>query len=127
MCWGFQHGDGWYDLIDCLSGQLTRLAAWEGVLVPQASTVKEKYGTLRFYCCPTTDIMSACIAAAERQSAHTCEQCGATQTARVRGGYWRSCRCAKCTHADGGPIASWEAKSLGLAEGAYITEKEETE
>ena len=78
MCWGFDHGDGWYDIIDSMCSAMTytfrtsvevdaeRAIAWNlepakwndgevkyylDVEGPQvvADQVKEKFGTLRFY------------------------------------------------------------------------------
>ena len=49
MCWGFECGDGWYDLIDTLCHSIqTYLDAHE---LPQvvATQVKSKFGELRFY------------------------------------------------------------------------------
>ena len=42
MCWGFEVGDGWFDLINELSSKIEPLGA-------EAVQVKEKFGGLRFY------------------------------------------------------------------------------
>lgn len=78
--------------------------------------VKEKFGTLRFYC-NGTDIMHDCVAHAEQQSSHTCEECGAYGTLR-RGG-WLKTLCAKHAHAEGRELSGWEAGTLGLKHGEY--------
>lgn len=51
MCWGIEAGIGWYEPLNKLSCKLERLNAFYSKynLNVQASQVKEKYGTLRFY------------------------------------------------------------------------------
>lgn len=44
MAWGFECGDGWYDLINKLCSDISKIDS--NVIAIQ---VKEKYGTLRFY------------------------------------------------------------------------------
>lgn len=46
-------------------------------LIPRASQVKEKYGSLRFYMTCATNEMSDLIYQAEEESENTCETCGA--------------------------------------------------
>lgn len=48
MCWGFQCGDGWYNLIDVLCEQIQRQTDTNGSPQLEAVQVKEKYGGLRF-------------------------------------------------------------------------------
>jgi len=104
MCWGFRCGDGWEPLIRTLSGQLTFLAGVEGNQ-PVVSTVKKKFGTLRFYVDNTTPIQDACISAAEARSASVCEACGAYGW--VRGGGWLVCRCDPCWEAARLPVTDY--------------------
>ena len=76
MCWGFSCGDGWYTLIDTLSGELQRHA--EATDTPiTAVQVKEKFGTLRMYVRPTDDYIQALQEIADYFSAEICELCGA--------------------------------------------------
>ena len=98
MCWGFQHGDGWYKIIAKLSAKLEALIKKEprttrGAFT--ASTVKEKFGILRFYMNTCTDRMDELIKKAEVESAKTCESCGKPAKVQWRGG-WANCLCAKC-------------------------------
>ncbi len=58
--------------------------------------VKEKFGTLRFYC-STDDTIRRYVGFAESLSAVTCEQCGAYGKTESVGG-WMSTRCKK--HSD---------------------------
>jgi len=55
--------------------------------------VKEKYGTLRFYC-PATPTIDKYIRLAERLSAVTCEDCGKPGQANESG--WISTLCGEC-------------------------------
>lgn len=50
MCWGFAHGDGWYDIVDNLCRCIQHYID-SNDSVPQvvAQQVKEKFGTLQFY------------------------------------------------------------------------------
>jgi len=94
MMWGFECGPGWEPLIRNLSRELEA----EILKIPEvhreyicASQVKEKYGTLRFYCHSETDEMSRIIRYYEHKSAETCEECGKTGT--LRGYGWLSTKC----------------------------------
>jgi len=55
--------------------------------------VKEKFGTLRFYC-PSTSAIDKYIRLAERLSAVTCEECGKPGTPNESG--WISTLCEEC-------------------------------
>ena len=70
--WGFECGDGWYQLIYNLCSELMSVAQ----PAPVAVQVKEKYGTLRFYVDHGTDEHYNIIDHYEQLSAHTCEVCG---------------------------------------------------
>ena len=96
MCWGFSHGDGWYNIIDKLCDNIQSHIDWynrDGEKVPQlvAVQVKEKFGTLRFYTNPTTDYFRGLIAMAEAMSEVTCEVCGTP--GKRRGGGWIKTLC----------------------------------
>jgi hypothetical protein len=79
--WGrwIDHDAGWYPLVVSVD---ERLAAIDPDYV--VHQIKEKYGTLRYYCSPGGDepatqrrvVFDSVIAAAERASATTCERCG---------------------------------------------------
>lgn len=62
--------------------------------IPRASQVKEKFGTLRFYMTSELPGMHEHIREAERQSAETCELCGAP--GKVIDGGWITTRCEGC-------------------------------
>ena len=83
MCFGFECGDGWYNLLDELSSKLEPLILEyrknnpEDDCFPRAVQVKEKFATLRFYMTSATDEMYKIITEYENRSAATCEHCGA--------------------------------------------------
>lgn len=81
MSFGFDCGDGWFDLIWRLSQQIETAARLEGLepqseAWPEARQVKQKVGRLRFYLVSPTEAMTALIREAEEDSAKTCEECG---------------------------------------------------
>ena len=49
LCWGCECGDGWYDLIDKLCSMLQWDIDKNRYPQIEATQIKEKYGTLRFY------------------------------------------------------------------------------
>ena len=87
MYWGFECGDGWYDLIDRLSAKLELLNV-------VASQVKEKFGELRFYIEGWSDEVDDFISDAVAESCKTCERCG--KEGELRGGGWLRTLCDEC-------------------------------
>ena len=81
MCWGFECGDGWYNIIDILCNEIQRhIDHMEKRKTPVeqvvASQVKEKFGGLRFYVYGGDDTVYAMLDMAESLSLRTCEVCG---------------------------------------------------
>lgn len=103
MAFGFECGDGWFDLLDVLCAQLAALPPVsdddEGGLSLRAMQVKEKYGTLRFHVGPATDEALALIDFAEALSARICETCG--NKGRMRGTGWLKTLCDPCAENEG--------------------------
>ena len=98
MCWGFEHGDGWYQIIDSLCANIQSHIDWQNENfakgyphyekpVPQvvAQQVKEKFGTLRFYYNGGDDVIDGMVRMAESWSAVACEECGAPGTQNSQG------------------------------------------
>ncbi len=103
MCWGFECGDGWFDIIWDLSSKIEPLIQAyiddnDNALCksshPRASQVKEKFGGLRFYMTDCTDEMRSLIDHTEDLSYSTCETCGQPGTVRRTG--WISILCDAC-------------------------------
>ena len=81
MYWGFECGDGWYDLIDELCGTIQNYIDNNSSatrVIPQlvAEQVKEKFGTLRFYTSGGDRLIDGMIWFAESMSGSVCEECG---------------------------------------------------
>src|SRR5262249_3378428 len=90
MCWGFDVGDGWYDIIDKLCAEIQAIADKDGLEV-RAAQVKEKFGGLRFYVDGGNDKIRAAISRAEAASGETCETCG--KPGKIVGISWMYCAC----------------------------------
>lgn len=110
MCWGFECGDGWYNIIDQLCANIQSHIDWnnsqrERLLkdnphnltipneVPQvvAEQVKEKFGTLRFYYQGGDDKIDGMVRMAESMSSVTCEECGKPGTTGGKGWIHTAC------------------------------------
>lgn len=121
MQWGISCNDGWFDLIYQLSADIEAEAARMGLNPdssewPCAIQVKEKFGTLKFYCTvgkkkeelqpetagpllcfrplPTNKTIRTLIMEAEKKSATICEVCGCPSELR-REAWWRV-TCDRC-------------------------------
>jgi len=82
--WGFECGDGWYDILDHLCGAITEYKYDpDEVYVDQ---VKEKFGKLRFYLSREDNVIQGMVTLAEYMSGHTCEICG--ERGKIRSGPW---------------------------------------
>ena len=82
-------GEGWYPLLKDLDEKLAYL--YPDYKIQQ---VKEKFGTLRFYCSfgetegIKLQIAEDLVNQAESRSSYTCEDCGAAKYGRIsKGGY----------------------------------------
>ena len=85
MCWGFECGDGWFNIIDALCAELKD----RNVVATQ---VKEKFGSLRFYYDGGDEECYCLISLAERLSEVTCEVCGKPGEIDNNAG-WLKCLC----------------------------------
>lgn len=83
MCWGFEHSDGWYNLLDNamylvqvhVDRTKRRGEEIEQVVFEQ---VKEKFGMLNIYHRGGDDYTDGVLRMAEQMSRCTCEECGAS-------------------------------------------------
>ena len=106
MCWGIECGDGWYNIIDQLCGNIQSHIDWkekQGGFISQvvAEQVKEKFGTLRFYFDTeltglVKDIMYDCVRAGEFASTYTCEYCGNSLGKLQTETGWVKTSCSEC-------------------------------
>ena len=102
MCWGFECGDGWYNIISQLCANIQHHVDWaqeqkekygrgEGCSQVVAVQIKEKFGTLRFYTNGGNEQIYGMIRMAESMSAVTCEQCGSPGKSRGRAWIYTAC------------------------------------
>lgn len=87
MPFGFECGDGWFDLIWLLCEDIEKIGVPGGFEVIQ---VKEKFGGLRFYVVNDTNAISERIGQAEVESEQTCEECGKPGKIVERRGWLRA-------------------------------------
>jgi len=81
MCWGFDHGDGWYHILESamrlvqshIDMHNRKGASIEPVVFEQ---VKEKFGMLTIYHRGGDEYTRGVLRMAEEISRHTCEECG---------------------------------------------------
>jgi len=91
MCWGFECGNGWLNIIDELSKKITELDP-----DVQAAQVKEKFGGLRFYIDGGSKEVYKLIDEAEEESYKTCEKCGTKENVSQTKTGWVLTLCDKC-------------------------------
>jgi hypothetical protein len=111
MCWGFECGDGWFNIINQLCANIQHHIDWKNrkeEVVPQVTVdqVKEKFGSLRFYFTGGDDYIRGMATMAESMSGVTCEQCGNPGSTVGRG--WLTTLCEK--HAEERGIYNNEEK-----------------
>lgn len=82
LTWGFEHGDGWCELIETLCDVIDTMLSEEPQAAISTLQVKEKFGSLRFYyrCHHVSESTATrirnVVVLAERASALICECCG---------------------------------------------------
>lgn len=92
MAFGFECGDGWYDLLHSLCVDIKKILTQHPELVGfKVIQVKEKFGGLRFYISGGSDEIWKRIDQAEKQSLCTCEKCG--KPGKLRGRVWLYTAC----------------------------------
>lgn len=88
--WGFECGDGWFDLLDTLCAEITAHAGANSLEV-MVRQVKEKFGTLRFYEGGGDEFIGGLVLLAGRLSERICEECGKPGWMSANG--WMKVRC----------------------------------
>lgn len=125
MCWGFECGDGWFNIIDRLCSNIQHHVDWaqlqkekygrgEGCTQVVAVQIKEKFGTLRFYTNGGNEQIYGMIRMAESMSAVTCEECG--NPGATRSGGWVRTLCDAHEAAYQEKQRQYEMKSSGFEE-----------
>lgn len=101
---GFGCGEGWWPILESLSGQIQHHIDWkqeqkekytrgEGCSQVTVNQIKEKFGGLRFYYSGGDDVIDGMVRMAESWAAHTCEQCG--NPGKIVGGGWLRTLCVE--------------------------------
>jgi hypothetical protein len=91
--WAFTIGDGWFPL---LAELCEGIAAANPPASFQFTTIKQKYGLLRIYCCNGNNGIEKLLDQYEERSKTICQNCGATgNLAREANGYVVTL-CTKC-------------------------------
>ena len=91
MHWGFECGDGWFNLIDKLCGTIQRYIDQNNKDQVTVDQVKEKFGSLRFYTTGANQTITGMIWFAESMSSSICETCGQPGKSRGKGWYYTAC------------------------------------
>jgi hypothetical protein len=95
IVFGFECGDGWYDLLAELMDELVKIDVNKELVIFQ---VKEKFAGLRVYIetypDDTYEQIKELIGKAEEKSYKTCEACGVE--GKLRKGGWLSTLCDEC-------------------------------
>jgi hypothetical protein len=107
MVWGFECGDGWFDIINQLCSSIQNYIDWKEKSGPQhvveqvvAAQVKQKFGGLRFYYDGGNDEIAGMVTMAEAMSTVTCEQCGCPGKISQKKSGWITTLCER--HRDDG-------------------------
>jgi len=96
MCWNFDCNDGWFFLLDTLCSLLQWDIDHNKHPQIEASQVKEKFGTLRFYVNGSNERQEGYINFAEYLSGFICEECGSNKDVKQSSGAWIYTRCPDC-------------------------------
>ncbi len=91
---GWAVGDGWYEILDVLGANLSRLKP-----IAQIKRVGEKYGFLDLDCGVVSDEAESLLIAASDGSESTCEMCGEPGHIDAKQSWLRS-RCDTCRAMD---------------------------
>lgn len=109
ITFGFEHGDGWYDLIDKLMGDILehyQKIPTENQWNLELHQVKEKFGGLRFYLGGADDYVWDLIDNAEDESYKICEFCGSRENVGQTDGWITTC-CKECFDSNKTNMSVW--------------------
>ena len=104
MCWGIACGDGWYDLLHDLCGEIQnhceninrRRSYNRDEFTCEAVQVKEKFGALCFYTYGSDDYIDGLVSMAEAVSLRTCSECGNKSIKNKTSRGWIHTLCKDC-------------------------------
>lgn len=99
--WGFEHGDGWCELIVTLCARLDTIFQDAPGASMSVRQVRERFGCLRFNynvhgaSTETADSIRQAVDLAAAASAHICEHCGRPGSVQSNTG-WLTTLCTTC-------------------------------
>ncbi len=93
MAFGFEHDDGWFDLVYQLCKDIKAELKREPYSKFEVLQVKEKFGGLRFYITSASGKIFDLIDKAEDESYKICEICGKTGRLSLQNGYYYRTLC----------------------------------
>lgn len=96
MAYGFQCGDGWFQLIWNLCEEIEAVLKSDPVTGFKVGQVKEKFGSLRFYVDSGNTRIYHAIRQSEELSETICENCGSHEAHIRHFDGRRMCRCDIC-------------------------------
>lgn len=103
MAWGFECGNGWYNIIDILCSEIQHHVDFKSQNLSEeekqslqvvAEQVKEKFGTLRFYFYGGDETIEGMVSIAESITRKICEDCGNVGQHRTQ--KWHRVTCESC-------------------------------
>lgn len=108
MCWGFDHDDGWFWLLDQLCSSIQSYIdnnneyrdSDKQISQVVATQVKEKFGALNFYYNGGDKYIDGMVSLAESMSLHVCERCGTIENVGRTKGPWIFTICKNCYDKD---------------------------
>jgi hypothetical protein len=116
MSFGFEHGDGWFWIIDELCDSIQTYidnnnkyrTLDQQISQVIANQVKEKFGYLNFYYDGGDDVIHGMVSFAESLSQRVCEECGTMENVGKTSG-WIKIICKDC-YEKGNMYNVWEEK-----------------
>lgn len=101
MCFGCEHDDGWYDIVEAMCGLISRHLEGTTNEHPYRFTqIKEKFGGLRVYGTGGDDYIHGVVDMAESMSYKTCEVTGQPGRLHHRGIWLKTLSDAKASELD---------------------------
>jgi hypothetical protein len=113
MAFGFTHGDGWFAIVDVLSGLAAEVMDRTGKRII-ASQVKQKLGGLRFYMRPRDEFMEGARGLGERYSYRVSELSGRSGVLQVGDGHY--CTLAPSERVGYAPVEMEDVPPLGMGQ-----------
>lgn len=97
MSWGFECGQGWFDIINRCADKMEKWNHLHSDMLPvEACQLKEKFGELRVYLDNATEETYNILHEFEKEADETCEWCGSKKDVSKTKRGWITTLCAEC-------------------------------